>query len=104
VIEVRIRRFVKDISQPANPQSTAAALPPSLATQMAVQQLPQFAPVMAGRCAGDRATGASPRTHQHRAGGSAAGGACGASRTGPYRLDRTGAIMLPKCRRYRCSG
>jgi protein involved in polysaccharide export with SLBB domain len=92
VVEVRIRRFVKDISQPANPQSTAAALSSGLNAPTTYPQMPQAAPAAAP--AAPLPPEPIERTEQEEARLAAlvqriADGS-------PYRLDRTGAITLPE--------
>ena len=90
VVEVKIRRFVKDISQPANPQTAAAALPLDVVPPAAMTQVPAAAvppvtpppPEPIKRTQEEEARLAA--LVQRIAAGS------------PYRLDRTGAITLPE--------
>lgn len=89
VIEVKIRRFVKDISQPANPQTAAAALPLDVVPPAAVTPAPVAAPPV---------TPSPPepikRTPEEELRLAALVQRIAAG--SPYRLDRTGAITLPE--------
>jgi len=95
VVEVKIRRFVKDISQPANPQTAAAALPRELMTApVGVQPMVPMAPASAAPAAAPPPPEPIERTPEEQERLAALVQRISAG--SPYRLDRTGAITLPE--------